>query len=139
MPINDLVIDRLDNLLPKLMDEVDLDMWLVINREYGEDKLFYTLVPQPTFAARRTTLLVFSKNDDGSVERFDLQAYTDGTSGMDPPVIAAGDASVYDSVDMATALETQISFYTRSVANKCLNRHGLTPFFTKHNPVSCRK
>ena len=37
-PQNNLVIDRLDNLLPKLMDEVGLDMWLVINREYGEDE-----------------------------------------------------------------------------------------------------
>ncbi|MDK1287929.1 M24 family metallopeptidase [Pseudoalteromonas umbrosa] len=77
-PINHMVTDRLDNLLPKLMDEADLDMWLVINREYGEDKLFYTLVPQPTFAARRTTLLVFSKKPDGSVERFSVSRYPIG-------------------------------------------------------------
>ncbi|QTL34945.1 aminopeptidase P family protein [Pseudoalteromonas viridis] len=77
-PINDMVTDRLDNLLPELMREADLDMWLVINREYGEDKLFYTLVPQPTFAARRTTLLVFSKQADGSVERFSVSRYPIG-------------------------------------------------------------
>jgi Xaa-Pro aminopeptidase len=77
-PLNDMVVDRLDNLLPQLMAEADLDMWLVINREYGEDKLFYTLVPQPTFAARRTTLLVFSKKDDGSVERFSVSRYPIG-------------------------------------------------------------
>ncbi|MCG7547868.1 M24 family metallopeptidase [Pseudoalteromonas sp. Of7M-16] len=77
-PINSMVSDRLDSLLPKLMQEADLDMWLVINREYGEDKLFYTLVPQPTFAARRTTLLVFSKNPDGSVERFSVSRYPIG-------------------------------------------------------------
>jgi Xaa-Pro aminopeptidase len=77
-PINDMVTDRLDNLLPQLMQEADLDMWLVINREYGEDKLFYTLVPQPTFAARRTTLLVFSKQPDGSIERFSVSRYPIG-------------------------------------------------------------
>lgn len=77
-PINDMVKDRLENLLPKLMQEAGLDMWLVINREYGEDKLFYTLVPQPTFAARRTTLLVFSKQPDGSVERFSVSRYPIG-------------------------------------------------------------
>ena len=77
-PINDMVTDRLDNLLPQLMQEADLDMWLVINREYGEDRLFYTLVPQPTFAARRTTLLVFSKQPDGSVERFSVSRYPIG-------------------------------------------------------------
>lgn len=77
-PINDMVTDRLDNLLPRLMQEADLDMWLVINREYGEDRLFYTLVPQPTFAARRTTLLVFAKRADGSVERFSVSRYPIG-------------------------------------------------------------
>ncbi len=77
-PLNEMVIDRLDNLLPKLMQEADLDMWLVINREYGEDRLFYTLVPQPTFAARRTTLLVFHKQEDGSVDRFSVSRYPIG-------------------------------------------------------------
>lgn len=77
-PVNDMVRDRLDNLLPELMQETDLDMWLVINREYGEDRLFYTLVPQPTFAARRTTLLVFFKKPDGSVERFSVSRYPIG-------------------------------------------------------------
>lgn len=77
-PINDMVVDRLDNLLPQLMRESGLDMWLVMNREYGEDRLFYTLVPQPTFAARRTTLLVFSLQDDGSVERFSVSRYPIG-------------------------------------------------------------
>ncbi|WP_100657244.1 M24 family metallopeptidase [Alteromonas flava] len=77
-PINDILIERLDNLLPELMQASGLDMWLVINREYGEDRLFTTLVPQPTFAARRTTLLVFAKRDDGSVERFSVSRYPIG-------------------------------------------------------------
>ncbi|BDX05513.1 Xaa-Pro aminopeptidase [Planctobacterium marinum] len=77
-PINEMVSDRLNNLLPQLMAESDLDMWLVINREYGEDRLFYTLVPQPTFAARRTTILVFNRKDDGSLERFSVSRYPIG-------------------------------------------------------------
>lgn len=77
-PVNKMVTDRLDNLLPKLMAEANLDMWLVVNREYGEDRLFYTLVPQPTFAARRTTILVFSKQADGSIERFSVSRYPIG-------------------------------------------------------------
>ncbi|MEL0035552.1 MAG: Xaa-Pro aminopeptidase, partial [Gammaproteobacteria bacterium] len=60
--INELVNSRLDTLLPQLMKESGLDMWLVIHREYSEDQLFYSLVPQPTFAARRTTILVFYHN-----------------------------------------------------------------------------
>jgi Xaa-Pro aminopeptidase len=41
------------------MREVGIDLWVVINREYAEDPVFFTLVPQPEFAARRTTMLVF--------------------------------------------------------------------------------
>ena len=47
--------DRLTTLLPELMDETGIDMWLVINREYAEDPVYFSLVPQPAFAARRTT------------------------------------------------------------------------------------
>ncbi|MCW8857446.1 MAG: aminopeptidase P family protein, partial [Kangiella sp.] len=73
-PMNQMLKHRLDVLLPRLMAESDLDMWLVINREYGEDALFYTLVPEPTFAARRTTLLVFVRNEEG-IERFSVSRY----------------------------------------------------------------
>ena len=76
-PINRILKHRLDHLLPRLMKESDLDMWLVINREYGEDALFYTLVPEPTFAARRTTLLVFAKKGN-TVERFSVSRYDIG-------------------------------------------------------------
>ena len=76
-PVNRIVKHRLDHLLPRLMKESDLDMWLVINREYGEDALFYTLVPEPTFAARRTTLLVFAKKGN-TVERFSVSRYNIG-------------------------------------------------------------
>lgn len=76
-PINDIVKYRLDHLLPELMRQSDLDMWIVINREYGEDALFYTLVPQPTFAARRTTILVFARKND-KVERFSVSRYAIG-------------------------------------------------------------
>lgn len=76
-PINDILQHRLNDLLPQLMQESDLDMWLVINREYGEDALFYTLVPEPTFAARRTTILVFTKKE-GQVERFSVSRYPIG-------------------------------------------------------------
>lgn len=29
--------DRLDNLLPKLMSKNEIDMWIIITREYNED------------------------------------------------------------------------------------------------------
>ena len=75
---NRIVTERLEALLPKLMAETKLDMWLVINREYAEDPVYFTLVPQPTFAARRTTMLVFSRKADGSVERLSVNRYPFG-------------------------------------------------------------
>ena len=77
-PENEMTRDRLENLLPQLMDETGLDMWLVINREYAEDPVYFSLVPQPAFAARRTTILVFYKEGDTfemmTVNRYKLGA-----------------------------------------------------------------
>lgn len=74
-PENAVLGDRLENLLPRLMEEAGLDMWLVLNREYAEDPVYFTLVPQPSFAARRTTMLVFHRQADGSVDRLTVNRY----------------------------------------------------------------
>jgi len=50
---------RLDNIIPKLMRREGIDMWLIINREYNEDPVYMSLVPEPTMAARRTSILIF--------------------------------------------------------------------------------
>ena len=72
---NRILADRLETLLPRLMAESGMDMWLVINREYAEDPVYFTLVPQPSYAARRTTMLVFFRKPDGSVEKLSVNRY----------------------------------------------------------------
>jgi hypothetical protein len=74
-PENRILTERLEHLLPALMTESGLDMWVVVNREYAEDPVYFTLVPQPSFAARRTTMLVFSRAADGTVERLAVNRY----------------------------------------------------------------
>ena len=74
-PENRILTERLEHLLPTLMTETGLDMWVVVNREYAEDPVYFTLVPQPSFAARRTTMLVFSRAADGKVERLAVNRY----------------------------------------------------------------
>ena len=54
--------DRLDNLLPQLMDDNGIDLWVLITREYNEDPVVKTLLPPTWLNARRQTILVFSKN-----------------------------------------------------------------------------
>ena len=74
-PVNRALQERLVELLPRLMREVGLDMWLVINREYAEDPVYLTLVPEPVFAARRTTMLVFHDTGDEGLERLTVSRY----------------------------------------------------------------
>lgn len=59
-PVNCILEQRLDSLLPRLMCEADIDLWLVIARELNEDPVYPTLMPEPGGErARRTTILVF--------------------------------------------------------------------------------
>jgi len=74
-PENRMVADRLENLLPTLMEETGIELWLVMNREYAEDPVYFTLVPQPSFAARRTTMLLFHLQEDGTVDRLSVNRY----------------------------------------------------------------
>jgi Xaa-Pro aminopeptidase len=74
-PENRMVADRLENLLPALMEETGIELWLIINREYAEDPVYFTLVPQPSFAARRTTMLLFHLQEDGTVDRLSVNRY----------------------------------------------------------------
>ncbi len=74
--VNRLLKDRLDTLLPALMREAGIDLWLVINREYVEDPVYLTLVPEPVFSARRTTMLVFfDRGPEKGVERLTVSRY----------------------------------------------------------------
>lgn len=66
---------RLDHVLPDLMKREGFDMWLVIAREYNEDPVVMTLLPQPAMSARRRTILVFYRKPDGTLERLTVSRY----------------------------------------------------------------
>ncbi len=88
-PVNRILRQRLESLLPNLMREAGLDMWLVINREYAEDPVYFSLVPEPVFAARRTTMLIFHDRGDEGVERLTVSRYPLGD--LYEPVWEGGD------------------------------------------------
>ncbi len=84
---NDWLTQRLDTLLPALMAREGFDLWIIAAREYNEDPVIMTLLPDPAMAARRRTILVFSRRADGSVERLTLDRYGFGdfyARGWDP-------------------------------------------------------
>ena len=64
LKINDVLKDRFDNLLPKLMDKTGIDMWILISREYNEDPVLKTMLPAEWLNARRRTILVFYRDKE---------------------------------------------------------------------------
>ena len=76
---DEILADRFNNLLPKLMDETDIDMWLVISREYNEDPVMRTMLPARWLNARRRTILVFYRNKEkNTIEKLAVARYDVG-------------------------------------------------------------
>ena len=77
--MDDLLDDRLKNLLPGLMRREGFDMWVIISREYNEDPVIKTMLPATWMAARRTTMLVvFDKGPDKEMEYLAVARYDVG-------------------------------------------------------------
>ena len=56
---DEILNERFTNLLPKLMERENIDMWVIISREYNEDPILKTMLPAEWLSARRRTILVF--------------------------------------------------------------------------------
>lgn len=70
---------RLDSILPGLMRQNGVDMWLVDCREYNEDPVFFSIVSPTTFACRRRTIYVFYDRGIGRpLERLALGGSSQG-------------------------------------------------------------
>lgn len=77
--IDELLEDRLRNVLPALMRREGIDMWVIISREYNEDPVIRTMLPATWMAARRTTmLLVFDPGQDKELELLAVSRYPVG-------------------------------------------------------------
>jgi len=71
---NEWLMKKLETMLPGYMDETGIDMWLVIAREYNEDPVIMSLLPEPNLYARRRTILMFHRKPEG-VERSAVYRY----------------------------------------------------------------
>lgn len=70
---------RMDSILPGLMRQYGIDMWVIPMREYAEDPLFKALVSPTTFAARRRTIYVFwDRGPERGIERIALGGTAQG-------------------------------------------------------------
>ena len=78
---DEILKDRFDNLLPQLMDDTGIDMWLVIAREYNEDPVMRTMLPATWLNARRRTILVFFRDkQNNTLERLAVARYDVGAN-----------------------------------------------------------
>ena len=70
---------RLTTVLPALMRQHGVQMWVVPMREYNEDPVFSSLVSPTTFAARRRTIYVFfDRGGSKGIERLALGGSSQG-------------------------------------------------------------
>ena len=73
---NEVLRDRLDNLVPQLMRRGGIEAWVIIAREYNEDPVLRTMLPATWLNARRRTVLMFiDHGDERGVERMAIARY----------------------------------------------------------------
>lgn len=56
--------ERFKRIMPELMRREQIDMWVLISREYNEDPVLKTMLPSHWLSARRTTMLVIYDTGD---------------------------------------------------------------------------
>jgi Xaa-Pro aminopeptidase len=82
--INEILAERLDTVLPKLMRENHASMWILMAREYFEEPVLATMLDAESLHARRRTILIFYSPGGGKpIERLTVSRY--GLGGMFKP------------------------------------------------------
>ncbi|WP_273567085.1 M24 family metallopeptidase [Maribacter halichondriae] len=77
--VDEILNDKFNNLLPGLMDKADIDMWILISREYNEDPVLRTMLPATWLNARRRTILLFYRNKTkNTIEKLAVARYNVG-------------------------------------------------------------
>jgi len=99
---------RLLDVLPGLMDRTGIELWVVIGREYNEDPVLPTMLPATWLSARRRTILLFHRSDDGvtaaAVSRYPVGQYLPAWEADEQPGLSAEEsqwAAVRRFVDQA--------------------------------------
>lgn len=106
---------RLRTILPAVMREEGIDVWIVVAREYNEDPVLMSLLPATMLSARRRTILVFHAPAAGE---FRAMAIANAGIGVDSHY-----QTMWNKTKTAEATETQEECLRRVVA-EC-NPHAI--------------
>ncbi len=81
--VDEILAERFNTVLPELMDRTDIDMWILISREYNEDPVLRTMLPATWLNARRRTIILFYRNKDkNTMEKLAVARYNFGENIM---------------------------------------------------------
>lgn len=82
--INRILAERLDTIIPRIMREEGVDLWLLMAREYFEEPVVASMLDAENMHARRRTILIFHDPGEGKpVERLTVSRY--GLGGLFAP------------------------------------------------------
>jgi Xaa-Pro aminopeptidase len=74
--INRILKERLDTIIPAIMREAGIDMWVLMAREYFEEPVVASMLDAENMHARRRTILIFFDPGEGRpVERLTVSRY----------------------------------------------------------------
>jgi hypothetical protein len=77
--IDQILEERMTDVLPALMRRENIDMWIIMSREYNEDPVIKTMLPSTWFSARRhTMLIIFDPGEGKALERLAIARYAVG-------------------------------------------------------------
>jgi Xaa-Pro aminopeptidase len=81
---NRILAERLDTIIPAIMREQGIDLWLLVAREYFEEPVVASMLDAENMHARRRTILIFHDPGNGKpIERLTVSRY--GLGGLFAP------------------------------------------------------
>ncbi|MEY3234885.1 M24 family metallopeptidase [Aquidulcibacter sp.] len=84
MTENRILAERLDTIIPVIMREQRIDLWLLVAREYFEEPVVASMLDAENMHARRRTILIFYDPGNGKpIERLTVSRY--GLGGLFAP------------------------------------------------------
>jgi Xaa-Pro aminopeptidase len=118
--IDRLLAERLDTVIPQIMREQGIEMWVMMSREYFEEPVVASMLDARSMAARRRTILIFFDPGDGApIERLTVSRY--GLAGLFEPAWTPE-----DQPDQWQAVADIIA--ARNPANIAINISDMTAF-----------
>lgn len=121
---DEILKDRLENLMPALLAECGVEMWVVLSKEYNEDPVFRTLVPALVKNASRVTCLVFCRNKDGSYEALNVSRPNPRFDGYYKQAMNRKD-DVFEALNHLIAKKKPAKVHV-DISNECALADGLS-------------